>query len=57
MGEECNECPNQLLQLLKASYLLRASRMTMHTDVLNVFVCFGSVVPIIMQHLLGDKDT
>lgn len=56
-GRERNECPNQLWGLLKASYLLRASRLKMHTDVLNVFVCFGSVVPIIMQHLPGDKDS
>lgn len=55
--EEQNECPNQLSELLKASYLLSASRLKMHTDVLNVFVFFGSVVPKIMQHLLGDKDS
>lgn len=57
MREECNECPNQFLGLLKALYLLRASRLKMHTDVLNVFVSFDRVIPIIMQHLLGDKDT
>lgn len=43
--------------MLKALYLLRASRPKTHTDVFNVFVRFGSIVPIIMQHLLGDKDT
>lgn len=48
-------CPDQLLGLTKASYLLRASSLKLHREMLNSFVCFDRVVPIRKQHLLGDR--